>query len=161
MRSCWLRFGQALVALVLAGGAAGGERAARRVRARVGRLAGQGRKLVPQRNGEIQPGPEQARENGDAVGHLGGHAEVVSDEDEGAADLVAQVTHQGQDLRLDRHIQGGGRFIGDHQVRVPGDGHRQHHALPEAAGQLVGVGAHPPGRLGNADQVQQAHRLAC
>ncbi|MCY1431482.1 hypothetical protein D9M71_474520 [compost metagenome] len=47
---------------------------------------------------------------------------------------------QFHDLRLDGHVQGGGRFVGDQQLRLASDGHGDGDALAHAAGKLVRVG---------------------
>ena len=41
---------------------------------------------------------------------------------------------------LDRHVQGGGRLIGDQQLRLAGERHGDHDALRHAAGQFVREG---------------------
>ena len=41
-------------------------------------------------------------------------------------------------------------LVGDQQARGPGDGHRAHHALAHAAGELVGKRAEPLGGRGDA-----------
>jgi hypothetical protein len=46
---------------------------------------------------------------------------------------------QRDDLRLDRDIERGGRLVGDDELRVRGQGQRDHHALPHAAGELVRI----------------------
>ncbi len=60
-------------------------------------------------------------------------------------DLLDQV----QDLALDRHVEGRGRLVRDQQLRPAGQRHRDHHALPHAAGELVRVLLQPP--LGRRD----------
>ena len=98
-------------------------------------------------------------EHGDAVGDLRGDAEVVGDEDDAAADLVAKPCQQSQHLRLHRDVQGGGRLVGDDQIRIARDGDGDHHPLTQAAGEFVGKGTHPSTRFRNADRGQQAQRL--
>jgi hypothetical protein len=53
----------------------------------------------------------------DLVAHLGDHAHVVGDEQDGDAELVAQAPQQPQDLRLDGDVEGRGRLVGDEQRR--------------------------------------------
>ena len=53
----------------------------------------------------------------DLLGHLGDHPEVVGDEKDGGAGLLLELVHQIEDLRLDRHVEGRGRLVGDHQLR--------------------------------------------
>jgi hypothetical protein len=66
-------------------------------------------------------------------------AEVVGDEQDAHAQLGLQPAHQLEDLRLDRHVERGGRLVGDQQVGLAGQRHRDHHALAHAARQLVRV----------------------
>ncbi len=73
-----------------------------------------------------------------ALGHLRHHAEVVGDEQDAHAGTVLQLAHEAQDLRLHGHVQGGGGFVGDQQVRLAGHGHGDHHPLALAARQAVG-----------------------
>ena len=62
---------------------------------------------------------------------------------------------QVEDLRLDGHVERGGRLVGDQQLGVAGEGHGDHHALAHTAGELVRVvvDALLGGR--DADQLQQ------
>ena len=75
----------------------------------------------------------------DVVGELGDDAEVVGDEDDRGAGLLAQRAHQLEDLRLDRHVERGRRLVGDQQLRLAGQRHRDHHALAHAARELVRI----------------------
>ena len=79
----------------------------------------------------------------------------MGDHDDGHAQLVAQVVHQLQDLRLDRHVQRGGRLVGDQQLRLAGQRNGDHDALAHTAGQLVRVLLQAAVRLVDADQLQQ------
>ncbi|MOA61378.1 hypothetical protein D3C78_1865070 [compost metagenome] len=54
----------------------------------------------------------------DPVGKLFHNAEVVGDKQQTHVQLVAQLTQQLQDLCLHRHVQRGGRFVGDQQFRT-------------------------------------------
>ena len=79
----------------------------------------------------------------------------MGDHDNGHAQLVAQVVHQLQDLRLDRHVQRGGRLVSDQQLRLTGQCNGDHDALAHTAGQLVRVLLQAAVRLVDADQLQQ------
>src|SRR5207237_10803862 len=72
----------------------------------------------------------------DVVVELGHHAEVVGDDDDRGAELLLQVGHQVEDLRLHGDIQGGGRRVGDQQLQVAAQRDGDHRALPHAAGDL-------------------------
>ena len=94
-------------------------------------------------------------DDGDLLAHLGHNAQVMGDHDDGHAQLVAQVVHQLQDLCLDRHVQRGGRLVGDQQLRLTGQRNGDHNALAHTAGQLVRVLLQAAVRLVDADQLQQ------
>ena len=73
------------------------------------------------------------------VGHLGDHAHVVGDEDDGGAGFLLQVADQLEDLRLHGDVERRGRLVGDEHLGAAGERHRDHHPLAHAAGQLVRV----------------------
>ena len=79
-------------------------------------------------------------------------------------DRLLQFAHQIEDLRLDRHVERGRRLVGDQQLRVARQRHRDHRALPHAARKLVRVGMHAALRLGDVHAAQRldrpVHRLA-
>jgi hypothetical protein len=58
-------------------------------------------------------------------------------------------------LGLDGYIQSGCGLIGDEQLRIIGQGHGNHGALPLPSGQFVGIGDHTLAGILNADQFQQ------
>jgi hypothetical protein len=93
--------------------------------------------------------------HGDAVGDLGHDAEVVGDEDHPHALLALQLADQRQDLRLRGHVQRGGRLVGDQDVGLQRQRHRDHRALALAAGQLVRVGLQDLLRIGQVHRGQQ------
>ena len=95
----------------------------------------------------------------DVVGELGHHAEVVGDDDDRGAELLLQVGHQVEDLRLHGDIQGGGRLIGDQQLGVAAQRHGDHGTLAHAAGELMRVVVDAGLRVGDADPVQQLDRV--
>ena len=68
---------------------------------------------------------------------------------------VAEVPHQVEDLGLDRDVERGRRLVGDQQLRLAGEGHRDHHALGHAARHLVRERLEPPLRVGDADHLEQ------
>ena len=94
----------------------------------------------------------------DPVGVPGDHAHVVRDQQHRHAEPVLQVPEQGEDLRLDGDVKGRRGLVGDEQLGLVGQRHRDHHALPQAAGQLVRVVVQALLGPGQADQVQHLHR---
>ena len=53
----------------------------------------------------------------------------------GGAGVVDQI----EDLGLDRDVERRRRLVGDQQLRLVGERHRDHHALAHAAGELVRI----------------------
>ncbi len=94
----------------------------------------------------------------DVVGDLGDDAEVVGDHDDRAAELVLQALHQVEDLRLGGHVERRGRLVGDQQVGVVDERHRDHHALAHAARELVRVVVDALLGARDADRLQQLER---
>ena len=65
-------------------------------------------------------------------------------------ELLLQPLQQRQDLRLDGDVEGGGRLVGDQQLRPADECHRDHDPLPHAARKLVRVRVHALLRIGHA-----------
>ncbi|MCX7363257.1 MAG: hypothetical protein NTV97_15570 [Alphaproteobacteria bacterium] len=91
---------------------------------------------------------------------VGDHAEVVADQDDGGAEVAVQPAQQVEDLRLDRHVERGGRLVGDEERSLVGEAHGQHHALAHATGELVGKRIHRAVGRGHAHAPQQVDRAA-
>ena len=53
----------------------------------------------------------------------------MGDQENGHAQVFLQSRKQIQNLRLNRHIQSRGRFVGDQQIRITRQGHGDHHPL--------------------------------
>jgi hypothetical protein len=90
-------------------------------------------------------------EHADAVAHLGDDVEVVADEQDGGAELLAQTVDEVEDLGLDRRVEARGRLVEDEQCGVLRQRHGDHHALLHAARELVGVALHDAARIGDLD----------
>ena len=73
----------------------------------------------------------------DPLGHPGDDPEVVGDEDERGPGLGVRPAEELEDLGLDRDVEGRRRLVRDHELGLEGEGHRDHHALAHAAGELV------------------------
>ncbi len=91
----------------------------------------------------------------DPVGHAADDAEVVGDEQHRHAEALLQVLQQLEDLRLDGDVERRRRLVGDQQVRLVGQRHGDHHALPLAAGQLVRIGGQPLLGVADAHEIEQ------
>ena len=75
---------------------------------------------------------------------------------------LLQPAQQVEDLRLDRHVERGRRLVGDQQPRIAGDGHRDHHALVHAAGELMRIVSEPARCGRDPDLLEQFGRaIAC
>ena len=97
--------------------------------------------------------------HGHAVGDVAHDAEVVRDEQDAHAQALLELAEQLEDLRLDGHVQRGGRLVGHEELRFAGQRHRNHDALLHAAGHLVRVVADARFGRGDADEFQQADDL--
>ena len=73
-------------------------------------------------------------------------------------EAAAQLLHQLENLGLDRDVEGGRRLVGDDQLGLAAEGHRDHHPLAHAAAEMMGILAKTPLRIGDPDQAQQLHR---
>ena len=93
--------------------------------------------------------------HGDFVADLGDDAEIVGDQDDRGIAGGLQLAHEVEDLRLQRHVERGGRLVGDQQPRIAGQRHRDHHALAHAAGKLVRIFVDALFRRGDVDAAQQ------
>ena len=92
----------------------------------------------------------------DALRHPPHDAEIVGDEQHRHPGLLLEIAEQLEDLRLHRHVERRGRLVGDEEVGLVGERHRDHHALALAAGKLVGIGAEPALRFADADLLRGA-----
>ena len=94
----------------------------------------------------------------DPLGHPSDDPQVVGDEDQRRPGVRRQAPEELEDLGLDRHVEGGRRLVGDHQLRLEGEGHRDHHPLAHAAGKLVGKAVEAGLGLRDADHPEQLDR---
>ena len=96
----------------------------------------------------------------DAVGELRDQAEVVRDQDDRGVRLLPRGLQHLHDLRLDRHVERGRRLVGDQHLRIVGDRHGDHGALPHAAGELVRILVDAPLGERDADELEELDRRA-
>ena len=97
----------------------------------------------------------------DVVGELGDDPQVVGDQDDGGVELLLQTADQVEDLRLDGDVERRGRLVGDEQLGVAGQRHRDHRPLPHAP-RRTGAGSRPPARPGAGCRRGRAgRRRAC
>ena len=93
-----------------------------------------------------------------AVGVPGHDAQVVRDDQHRDPEAPREVLHELEDLGLDRHVERGGRLVGEDQRRVARDRHRDHHPLAHPAAELVRVLAQPPLGIRNPHHAEQLGR---
>ena len=72
--------------------------------------------------------------------------------------FVLQLQHQVEDLRLDRHIECGGRLVGDQHLRIAAQRNGDHHPLTHAAGELMRILGEAPAGIGDPHQLQHLAR---
>ena len=96
--------------------------------------------------------------DGDAVADLLHDGEVVGDEEHAHVVPRLKLPDQLQDFGLHGHVERGRRLVGDQEFRVVGDRHRDHHALPLPAGELMRILLEPRLRLGDAHFLQEVER---
>ena len=95
----------------------------------------------------------------DALRRLGDHAHRMGDQHDRHAEARFHVLQQFEDLRLDRHVERGGRLVGDQQLRAARERHRDHDALAHAAGELMRIVVHALVRIGDLHQAQHLDGL--
>ena len=93
----------------------------------------------------------------DHVGVLRHHAQVVGDEHDAHVPRALELAQELQDLRLDGHVERGGRLVRQQHLRPARKRHRDHHALAHAAGELVRVHVEPLFRLLDAHVLHRLH----
>ena len=67
------------------------------------------------------------------LGGFGHDAQVVRDEEQRQVEQRLHFAQQVENLCLNRHVQRGGRLVGDDERGPAGEGDRDEHALPHAA----------------------------
>jgi hypothetical protein len=97
-------------------------------------------------------------QDGDAVGHLGHHGEVVRDQQQAHAAFRDEVAQEVEDLRLQHHVERRRRFVGDQQLGLQRAGDGDDDALALAAGQFVRIARQREFRFGQADAVEHFSR---
>ena len=82
------------------------------------------------------------------------HTHIVRNQNDRGFQLVLQVAHDFQNLRLYRDVQRGGGLVGNQKIGAADRRHRDHHALAHAAGQFMGILLQPLAAFGNAHQFE-------
>ena len=68
----------------------------------------------------------------------------MRDEEDRESELRLEIVNLLQDLALHDDVESGRRLVHDHELRIERERHRDDHALPHSAGELVGVGPGAP-----------------
>ena len=68
--------------------------------------------------------------------------------------------HELEDLRLHGDVERRGRLVGDQEIGLAQQRHRDHHALAHAARKLVRILSHAPLGVGNAHQLEHLRARA-
>ena len=89
------------------------------------------------------------------VGNVAHHVEVMADEEVGQPELFAQFLEQIENLRLNGHVKGGHRFVGNNKVRLHCQGAGDADALPLATAEFMGIAV--CSGFGEADLIQQRY----
>ena len=97
-------------------------------------------------------------EHADPVAHLRDHAEVVTDEQHRRVQLLLQLRHEIEYLRLDGRVEPGRRLVEDQQRRILCQGHRDHDPLLHSARELVWIAAQYARRIGDLHCLQNLER---
>ncbi len=79
----------------------------------------------------------------------------MRDQNGGGTGLLAGGVEHLENLRLDRDVQGGGRLIGDDDVRLVGHRDRDDDALAHAAGELVRIAVRTVACVRDTDEFEQ------
>ena len=96
--------------------------------------------------------------DGDPVGDVGDHREVVGDVERGDTVRAAQLPHGLQHHALRGDVETGGRLVEHQHLRLRQERHRQRDPLHLATGELVGVAAQELVVVGQADLGQAVAR---
>ena len=96
--------------------------------------------------------------HGQSVGHSGDHPQIVSDQKQAHLEFFLDGCQQGQDLGLNRYVEGRGRLIGNNQTGTAHEAHGDHHALTQAPRKLVRILFQARSGRGNTHFFQQIDR---
>lgn len=97
--------------------------------------------------------------NGYTIRDVINHREVMAHEHVSEAEFILQVFKEVQDLRLNGHVERGGWFITDQELRVQGQCSGDANALSLTTGEGMRVAAQVSGR--QADQIYQFPNAGC
>ena len=79
-------------------------------------------------------------EDQDAIGETGKQGGIMGNENHGEAEIFPERTKDAENFHLGDWVKRCGRFIGDDDCGITGDGLGDEGALPLAAAELVGIG---------------------
>src|SRR5580704_15129755 len=91
--------------------------------------------------------------HGDAIADVPHHAQIMGDEEVGQSQPILQFIEQVDDLRLDRHVEGGDGLVADDEARAERQRSRNADALALTAREFMGISASELAR--EADELHQ------
>ena len=91
----------------------------------------------------------------DVIGGFGDDAHVVRDHHHRHVELRAELVQEIENTCLDGDVERRRGLVGDQELRVAGDRHRNHHALSHSTRESVRVVRQPPRRIGDANVLEQ------
>ena len=94
-----------------------------------------------------------------AVAKAAHQVDVVANKNQPQPARLNQIIQQAQHLQAHRHVQRGGRLIGNDQFRVGNQHHGDHDALPLSAGYFMRIKLINALRLANTHHLQHLQRL--
>ena len=97
--------------------------------------------------------------HGDPISDVGDHAEIMGDEQHAGVVARLKLLDQLQDLRLCRDIERRGRLVGDQNLRIERQRHRDHCPLTLTAGEFMGVAVDDLLGVGQMDIIEEGDGL--
>src|SRR5207342_2331821 len=94
----------------------------------------------------------------DVLAGLSDDRQVVRDEDDADLQPLAKRGEERQDLFLDRDVERSRRLVAEEEPRLARERDRDHHPLPQPAGELVWICARSSRWIRNADEAQELER---
>ena len=94
-----------------------------------------------------------------AIGHLGDHAHIVGNKNDGSIELRFQCANQVENLGLDRDVEGGSRLVRNQDLRLARERHSDHHSLPHTARELMRILNETPLWVGDTHVCQHLERV--
>src|SRR5262249_3683976 len=92
-----------------------------------------------------------------AIAEAGHDAQRMGDHHNRRLAVALELAHEVEDLCLDGNVECGGRLVGDQQVRLAQERHRDHDTLAHATGEFVRIRVEAASCLGNAHSIEHGN----